>query len=77
MHRKPPWHIQVRIECATGEDIFLNFWPHKGKAQRDGCKTVEGEEAIRLMIAEAIDDSSGTFDLLEAFQEQQAAGRAP
>lgn len=70
---KAPWHIQVKIDCATGEPIWLNFWPHTGKAQRDGCPSVAGEESIRLMISEAIEDSAEDLSVLEDFQERQAA----
>lgn len=69
---KAPWHVQCKIECATGEAIYLNFWPHKGKAQRDGCHTVEGEESIRLMIAEAIDDSTAIACERDAVLEAQS-----
>lgn len=63
---KAPWHIQVKIDCATGEPIWLNFWPHKGKAQRSGCAPVIGEDAIRSMISEAIDDcQEDQFSVLE------------
>ena len=54
---KSPWHWQGYIPCVEGEDIVVQFWPHKGKAAREECKPVLGFEAICAMIAEAIDDS--------------------
>ena len=64
---KAPWHVQARIPSATGEDIVLNFWPHKCKAQRDGCYAVEGEDAITGLIREVIHDAKNAedFDLIE------------
>ncbi len=63
---KAPWHVQATISCGEGMDgIVLNFWPHTGKAQRDGCASVRGLEAIRLMIAEAIDDSTEDDAVIE------------
>lgn len=53
---KAPWHVQCIIE-GQGDTIFINFWPHKAKAQRDKHKPVEGWNAIRSMMAVAIDDS--------------------
>lgn len=52
-----PWHWQAAVKGTSGETIMLNFWPHRGKAQRDGMPSVSGISAIRSMIAVAIDDS--------------------
>ncbi len=54
---KAPWHEQAVIKSASGEDIWLNFWPCALKAQRDGEKSVDGIDAIRMVISQAIDDS--------------------
>ncbi len=64
--KKAPWHVQAIISRGEGMDgIVLNFWPHTGKAQREHCASVQGIEAIRLMIAEAIDDSAGNDAVIE------------
>lgn len=63
---KAPWHEQAIVKSKGGASILLNFWPCALKAQRDGCKSVHGIEAIRLMIAEAIDDSQDDFQVVEA-----------
>ena len=60
-----PWHFQGYIPCVSGGNIVVNFWPHKGKAQREDCKTVTGYDAIRRMITEAIDDSQDDFEVIE------------
>jgi len=62
---KAPWHVQGFVPCAHGEAIILNFWPHKGKAQQENCTAVVGEEGIGRMIAQAIDDSTDEFEVLE------------
>ncbi|MGB1215020.1 MAG: hypothetical protein ACPG4X_16755, partial [Pikeienuella sp.] len=47
-------------------DQLLNFWPHSGKAQRDGYQSVEGSEAIRRVIEQAIVDATEEpFDVIE------------
>lgn len=53
---KAPWHEQAVLTTDNGYHIIINFWPCSMTAQRDGEKSVEGEEAIRLMISQAIDD---------------------
>lgn len=63
---KAPWHVQALVSKGIGNgDIILNFWPHTGKAQREDCASVQGLEAIRLMIAEAIDDSTEDNAVIE------------
>lgn len=52
---KAPWHLQAKIDCITGVPVFLNAWPHKGKVAWDSGKPVVGYEAIRELIAEAIE----------------------
>jgi len=65
---KAPWHVQTIIEYGQ-YPIWLNFWPHKLKAQREGCKAVEGAMAIRRLIEQAYDDASAApsddLDLIE------------
>lgn len=63
---KAPWLYQcvVRYE-GKSSSIKIDFWPHKGRAMREGCKPVEGYESIRAMISEAIDDSSYDFEVIE------------
>jgi hypothetical protein len=73
---KAPWHVQVRIDCATGEPIWLNFWPHKGKAQRHGCSVVIGYDATRAMISQAIEDSADEAEVFEEYQALQAQEHA-
>lgn len=64
-----PWHVQASLTSVHGYSILLNFWPCAGKAQRDGERAVSGEDDIRKMIREAIDDASNpdgfSFDLIE------------
>lgn len=68
---KAPWHVQAVLDTADGEDIVLNFWPHKQKAQRNGCRSLEGQCAARSIIEEAIADQLAiqadrtVFDLIE------------
>jgi len=61
---KAPWHVQCLIPTQTGDVLALNFWPHRLKGQYDG-KSVEGFEELRAMMAQAIDDSQDTFDVIE------------
>lgn len=61
---KAPWHVQCHIETRTGENLVLNFWPHKLKGQYDG-KSVEGMDALRGMMAQAIDDSDNDLAVVE------------
>lgn len=63
---KAPWHMQALIH-ADDEPIVLNFWPHKLKAQRQGCQSVEGEAAIYALIDEALADAAeAPFDVIES-----------
>lgn len=52
-----PWHVVGLIRYNGGTPIVVNFWPHKCKAQREDCGSVQGYEAIRNMISECIEDS--------------------
>lgn len=61
---KAPWHVQCVIKSDEGYDLTLNFWPHKLKGQYDG-KSVQGIEALRAIMAQAIDDSVSKFDVIE------------
>lgn len=65
--QKAPWHVQAILD-APDEPIVLNFWPHKMKGQRQPMPAVEGEAALRDLIAEAIADAqdSDPFDVIEA-----------
>ena len=64
---KAPWHVQAIIDCGH-EQILINFWPHSLKAQRDGCKAVEGAGAIKALIATAFEDANQPpFDLVEGW----------
>lgn len=55
---KAPWHVQAILDAADGAPIVLNFWPHKEKAQRQGCMSLEGRHAARSVIEEAISDQA-------------------
>lgn len=55
---KAPWHVQAILDAADGEPLVLNFWPHKQKAQRQGCTSFEGPTAARSVIEEAIADQA-------------------
>lgn len=62
---KAPWHVQAVIDLGRYPQV-LNFWPHLLKGQRDGCKSVQGEAALRGIIEGAIADASGEpFDMIE------------
>lgn len=62
---KAPWHIQCRLE-ALDLPIVLNFWPHVGKAQREGCKSVATwAEAYALIDEALIDAAEEPFDVIE------------
>jgi hypothetical protein len=52
---KAPWHWQSRQQDTAGNDLFINFWPHTGKAQIDGEYAVEGWEDIRHLVTRVID----------------------
>jgi hypothetical protein len=64
---KAPWHVQAILDVEGEEPIVLNFWPHKMKAQRQPCMSVEGIDAIHAVIQEALEDqaSPDVFDLIE------------
>lgn len=60
-----PWHWQAVIDLGM-EPVILNFWPHKLKGQRDGCRGVEGEREIFELIRQAyIDATEEPFDVIE------------
>lgn len=62
---RAPWHWQTVIDMG-GDVQVINFWPHTGKAQREGYKSVTGESAIRGIIEQAlIDASEDPFDVFE------------
>lgn len=63
---KAPWHVQAAIDTG-GDNIVLNFWPHKMKGNRDGSHSVEGGLALRALIDAAIADRSGASDDPGAF----------
>lgn len=65
---KAPWHVQSKIDMPSGDPIFLNFWPHRLRAQRNGCASVEGADAISRMIEEAFDDQLREWDAHDALQ---------
>ncbi len=60
-----PWHIVGLVRYNGGSPIILNFWPHKGKAQREDCQSVQGYDAIRELISECIEDSQDELDVIE------------
>ncbi len=64
-----PWLWRELVRWEDGPAIVIDFWPHKGKAQRDGSSVVVGVSAIRQVIAKAIDDSPDhtvdEFDVIE------------
>ena len=64
---KAPWHLQAIFDCGAGEEpIVLNFWPHKNKGQRQPLPAIEGINAIRDLINEAIEDANEEpFDVFE------------
>jgi len=64
---KAPWHVQAIIDIGQ-YPIWLNFWPHKLKAQREGCKSIEGAEAIQRLIEQAYDDASTISDDLDLIE---------
>lgn len=53
---KAPWHWQAVIDLG-GYVQIVNFWPHRMKAQRDGFKSVQGEQAVRGVIEGALEDA--------------------
>lgn len=55
---KAPWHVQAILDAADGVPIVLNFWPHKEKAQRQGCMSFEGRAAAKTVIEEALSDQA-------------------
>lgn len=62
---KAPWHWQAVIDLG-GDEQLLNFWPHTMKGQRDGCRAVEGEHALRSIIEGALGDAQApAIDLIE------------
>lgn len=65
-HAAAPWHFQAVIDRGA-ETILINFWPHKMKAQREGCRAVEGVDAILQMVSEAFSDAERLqdFDVIE------------
>lgn len=65
---KAPWHVQCAIDSADGCPLYLNFWPHKLKGQYDG-KSVEGLEALRSIMAQAIDDSTEDTEVLDLIED--------
>lgn len=62
---KAPWHWQAIIDLG-GYTQLLNFWPHTLKGQRDGYRSVEGEQALRGIIEGALEDAQApAIDLIE------------
>lgn len=62
---KAPWHWQAVI-TGNHYDQMVNFWPHVLKGQRNGFTSVQGEDAIRAIIEEALDDAyEEHFDVIE------------
>ena len=63
---KAPWHVQVCIDFGQ-YPIIINFWPHNLKTQRDGCKSVEGVNAMIGVIEGAIEDAieDANIDMIE------------
>lgn len=59
---RAPWHVQARVGPA---EVLVNFWPHNGKAQRDGCMSVMGESAIRDLLGEAASEPAGADVLFD------------
>lgn len=57
---KAPWHVQCQIE-----GIFLNFWPHTGKAQREYCPSVVGCAAAESLIQSTLAEASDDLDVIE------------
>lgn len=62
---KAPWHWQAVIDKGN-EPQILNFWPHTLKGQRDGYKAIQGADALRGIIEQAIIDATEEpFDVIE------------
>lgn len=55
--QKAPWHWQCQIKGEGPYDVLVNFWPHTAKAQRDGCKSVEGWDAIRALVSQIMEEN--------------------
>ena len=65
--KKAPWHVQCVIKSETGDNLIINFWPHKLKGQYMGA-SVEGIDNLRGLMALAIDDShdkNNQFNVIE------------
>lgn len=63
--KKAPWHWQAVVDFGN-DPILINFWPHVCKAQREGFRSVEGEDAMRRLIEQACEDASEPpFEVLE------------
>jgi len=54
---KSPWHWQTIVRGEGPYDVLINFWPHVAKAQKDGEKSVEGWDQIRLLMLQVIDEN--------------------
>lgn len=62
---KAPWHWQAVIDLG-GDVQLINFWPHTLKGQRDGYRAIQGENALRGIIEQAIIDANEPpCDLIE------------
>lgn len=61
-----PWHVQAVIPTKAGDDILIDFWPHKMKAYYLGFGTFEGSDGLREAMSHAIEESNEEpFEVIE------------
>lgn len=55
---RAPWHVQCVVTDADGYQRTLNFWPHVQKAQAEGERSVQGEDAMIAMVERVLTEES-------------------
>jgi hypothetical protein len=59
-----PWHIQCVVDMH-GDEVELNFWPHKSKGQFKYEKAIEPLSAFFEELSKRMTDVEDDIDVLE------------
>lgn len=54
---KAPWHLRCEVRGEGPYPCTINFWPHVGKAQREGENAVQGWDNIRALMTAVIEEN--------------------
>lgn len=63
-YKASPWHIKCMINI-NGDEVEMNFWPHKSKGQFKYEKAIEPLSAFIDELNTRLNDVEDDFDVVE------------